>query len=656
MKNKELVSYAILSVNYDSKKEYLSNFEPFILEIIKEESPEHVAVTDIQKGLLNQFGLTMPSNVIKTMCSSLADKNYFFKKRLVENVDTYSYVPNYEKINEIELKKKSTLMSQNFDKLVLKYQEFIKEDLDIDTDEDEAILHIEVFIKENNLNIVSKAFDRDEKENKSSNYLVGKFVNHININDQESYNIFLDIVKGNMLSEALYYNEPGNFKKKFNGSKFYFDTSFLMYALGYSGSQRKKPCIELIELLKKNGADLYCFDHNINEAIGILTWSKHNLNSGKDSHNTIEYFRENSIDQQGIDLIISNLEYTIESQLGLKISEKIEYDHQDYSNVIDYSGMMQYLQEKIYYNKDESLNNDVESIASIMRLRKRKQPTNIEDCGAVFVTTNGKLCRTVKEYFTLEGKIGLPPILTDNVVTNLVWLKNPDLYPELPSLRLIADCFAATNPNDRLWNKYIDKIEKLVAQGGIIDKDSIITLRYLPDAKKVLMDKTLGDENAISDGTAKEVLIEINRKNAEAIELAKEKERKKAEIELQKEKEKNKNLSENLKSNAERNKTTLLEVRKSAEKQISAIMYFLVFVTSIIFGVVCFISLGHTKVSNEIQFVSAIIVAVVIPVLGFILSFFDFDLFNKIKEWKVCIIEKSFKRKCIKLNLNTDNS
>lgn len=658
MGNSELVSYAILSVNYSEKNNFLTNFEPFILEIIKKTNPEHISREDLQSGMKEEFGLEIPTSIIKIICRNLWNKGYLFSVKIHEFSDKYFYKPNFEKIDSIDLISKSDEIVKKFDTLVISFREFIVNNFEeydeIDLSNEKLTEKIDFFIKENNVNLVLDTKFSDKHEKDYDNYLVASFVQYIYENDKKNYTTFLNIVKGNMLSEALYYNSSGNFEKKFTGSKFYFDTSFIMYAMGYSGAERQLPCKELLDLLKANEAELFCFERNITEVIGILTWSKHHLNSGKDSHNTISYFREKGIKEEDIDLIISDLENSIESQLGIIVSPDIDYDHEDYSNVIDYNGFLEFLSKNISYNKDVSLDNDVEAVGSIMRLRKRKQPTNIEDCGAIFVTTNNTLAKKTKEYFISQKNIGIPPVLTDSVITNLVWLKNPQLHPNLPSLKLVADCLAAVNPSDRLWNKYIDKLELLIASSELIDKNKIVTLRYLPEAKKILMDKTMGDENAITEGTASEILKEIEKQRLAEIDLVKEKERQKAQISIIEHKKENEKLQNELDKREDANSNTIKMIRKRSDNKAVMITWVMVVLCGFLLGIFSFFSLELVKLPSNYQVGISILVAVVFPVIGFILNFMEVDFIAKIKTYQNKLSEQFFQKECKKLKINID--
>jgi hypothetical protein len=52
-----------------------------------------------------------------------------------------------------------------------------------------------------------------------------------------------------MIADAIFLPDPGNAARKFRGTEVYFDTLFLLNALGYGGEAQREPCIELLNLL-----------------------------------------------------------------------------------------------------------------------------------------------------------------------------------------------------------------------------------------------------------------------------------------------------------------------------------------------------------------------------------------------------------------------
>ena len=63
----------------------------------------------------------------------------------------------------------------------------------------------------------------------------------------------------------------------------------------------------------------------------------------------------------------------------------------------------------------------------------------------------------------------------------------------------MADCYAATQPDDRLWAKYMAEIERreqMSSRGFTPDEYAL--LKYSTEAHSALMEQTLGEEEAFT--------------------------------------------------------------------------------------------------------------------------------------------------------------
>lgn len=101
--------------------------------------------------------------------------------------------------------------------------------------------------------------------------------------------------------------------------------------------------------------------------------------------------------------------------------------------------------------------------------------------------------------------------MTDYALMNLLWLKQPLRAPDLPWRRVVADCFAATQPDEQLWESFVSEIEKLERQNRITADDYYL-LRYSIEAKTSLMDLTLGREETFKEGTVLDILSRAREK------------------------------------------------------------------------------------------------------------------------------------------------
>jgi hypothetical protein len=161
---------------------------------------------------------------------------------------------------------------------------------------------------------------------------------------------------------------------------------------------------------------------------------------------------------------------------------------------------------QVGYTNQNALWRDVSSISSVTRLRGSDKSQVVEECRAVFLTTNSALSRVAKDFTEKGGESDIvPPVLTDHALTNLLWLKMPMQAPDLTRKRIIAACYAATEPDQELWNKYLREIDKLKTDQSVTTDDYFL-LRHSLQARAALMDATLGDDEAFATGTVQEIL------------------------------------------------------------------------------------------------------------------------------------------------------
>lgn len=85
---------------------------------------------------------------------------------------------------------------------------------------------------------------------------------------------------------------------------------------------------------------------------------------------------------------------------------------------------------------------------------------------------------------------------------------------DLPRKQMLANSFAALNPPDKLWRRYLAEIQRLHSAGDITDED-VGLLVFSSEARSELVDLTLGEVDAFAEGTVPEVL-EAARTSARA--------------------------------------------------------------------------------------------------------------------------------------------
>jgi hypothetical protein len=243
---------------------------------------------------------------------------------------------------------------------------------------------------------------------------------------------------------------------------------------------------------------------------------------------SIEYFISTGQTPSDIELLIINLEDELAS-LRIEVVDKPPYTPE---YLIDEKKLTEIFEANIQYRNHLAPQRDVDSVSAIMRLRYGAEYFFVEECKAIFITTNKAIVRLSRDYFYQDAKFdAVPPSMTDYLLTNLLWLKKPLKAPNLPRKRIIADYYAATQPQERTWKFFLTEIEKL-KQSNHVTPDDYYLLRYSQEARSALMDITLGGEEPFTQGTVPEILALVHSR----IQKGKEEEIKQ-EIELRKEAE-----------------------------------------------------------------------------------------------------------------------
>ncbi len=509
MPNSLIVSLAYLKVNCDSNRNgYLDNFIPLVAECLRESTDDVISINNLQKTLQDRFGICIPLHVISSLLNRAKKRDYVILKNHV-------YYKNEDILNNLSFQSSQTKIQRIYSALIEDFQKFNREKYKREISEHTAEQIILSFISYNQVKIFQsnqdfKALPDYPLLNTAEKVVIADYITTAQLSNPQIYEYIETIVKGYMIVNALYLPDMITSNKKFQKTKIFFDTSFIIYALGYSGDEMVTPCTELLELLYANGAQLCCFQHTLDEIKGILNACSNRLGHIDDTMfgRSLQFFASHGYTASDIQLLISKLERKIEA-LRIRIIEKPDYN--DHQYVISEEILGDLLRVKVNYPREGALTRDVDSIASIYRIRRGHSVFNIEASRAIFVTTNNTLARTINEFYYQDHEnTTVSPCITDFTLTNIVWLKTPTKAPNLPMKRVIADCYAAIQPNDALIGRWIHEIEKLNKRGDLSVEDYYF-MRFSDEARRTIVEYSLGNPEIISEGTVPEILQKVKR-------------------------------------------------------------------------------------------------------------------------------------------------
>lgn len=504
--NSLISSLAILKVEWDSGRDYIQSFLPFVLESLKATDKPYISLGEVQEFISNEFGLRIPQGALKTILQRAVKCGYVIRKEGV-------YHKNDEKLSEINITKKRADIERQQKALVDKLVLYVDNEHSVEWNEKQAETQLLSFLRKETVPILEGAIKGDPislntEHDSRAEYLVASFIKNIEDRDPEAFQFLETITKGTMLSNVLFFPSLGKVKQRFVDAKIVFDTPVVLKVLGLTVKDERVAYEEMLDLLYELNANIYFFEHSLRELRGILNAASHALSNPQyqrgSQADAIEYFIRNGYSSSDVEFILARLEHYLRNH-HIRILPNPSFEA---STTIDEEKLGELLMDRVGYNQEKTMQHDLRAISSIFTLRDGSFPQNIESCKAIFVTSNTPLVRTTVDFFCKEyGEQAsmVPLLLPYHTISTLAWLKKPMAAPDLPENIVSATCYAALNPPDMLWRMYLEEVEELSNGQRITDEDYYL-LRFSSEARTLLMDKTLGNYEAYAEGTVIEIL------------------------------------------------------------------------------------------------------------------------------------------------------
>jgi hypothetical protein len=505
MMDKFLINMAVVKVNWDkSQGDILDNYIPMIAHTLGKMESDTFSVEEFKETFRSVAEFDIPTGAIITLLKR-ATKKYGY----LERKEHGTYGINRVRTEHNDFVKNRETEQRKYQQLKKSFIRFCEEEYDLHLDKDEVDDYFFEVLFDIAPHLFANVSDIDKTKiepTEKRKYLIGKFISYANSADQASFEAIVSFVRGAMLTETFYYSHPSDIQSKMRKVKVFFDTQFLLRALGYADAAMVTPCAELLDMLQGMSVKLRCFKQTFNEIHKILFAAASRLRQhgrliSKRPGDAFDHFARAKFTVSDVEVELAKLEANL-GAIGVLVEEKPEYE--EYYSIQE-SRLSEEINKEIPYQHEESRQHDIDCLAAIHRLRFGKPQSYLEACTAIFVTTNSGIARASTRFFNVEyGPSNAPVCMADQVFTTLIWLKAVKKAPDMPKDRLVATCYAATLPSEELWEKYVSEAEKLRLRGTIKEEDYAVLIHSL-EARNRLMDLTFG-ENALIQGTLEDVL------------------------------------------------------------------------------------------------------------------------------------------------------
>lgn len=512
--NKLIASFALIKSNCFGN-DYMESFIPFLATLIKKKRYEEIILDIIINDFCNEFGFKIPRLPMINLL------NLASEKKIISKSSSNHYYPSYESIQKLNFESTSNSFIKKIDTVINSLVEYAKRS-DLDLTKEIAESYLLSFLDNHSVTTFIENLSEINKQNismDSVNYVVSSFIEESFANNHSISSLLKDIAFGHMVASAVTLVKNSDSVDDLSNLCIYLDTKFVLRLIGIEGTEREESYIDLTNEVKQKGATLHIFQHTYEEIVSILDdcekWIENPKYDPKCAspalrefilrrysiHDVREYIVTLEEKFRELEISIDNNDYYSEQY------HKLEQNNENFEKMLIDS----YKRTNSTFNELEkfsTIKKDVKSVMSIFKLRNSTKSQNIINCNYIFITVNQSLAYVSKLYAQIVygQKNYMPPTVTDVFFGTKVWLHStPQKAFEYSRKKLVADCYAAISPNEKLLSKFYDEIYDLRYNKKTITEKQYFLLRSYGTKKNYLQKKTLNDPNLFTDTTPEEI-------------------------------------------------------------------------------------------------------------------------------------------------------
>lgn len=476
MAAKLILGYAYLKVNFDiDKKNAIDLILPLCIRALESISGSIVSAADLQNCLSSIWGLKIPENVIRFMIPRLVSQGFVSRAG-------GGLIVNKQMIKDKNFDDREVAAGKIYDRVRSGLQHLLliyKEEEVISPDE-----VIERFLDRGNAAFLSQKsiLPVVDKLDTISNAIIGEYTgiatgkrNIQAIEDIDALAIGDILYKAiSSISESDIDDISGG---KMQNVDAFLDTGVVLDLYGYNGEDLQKPAQEMIHLARVTGCQVSIFRHTLEEARDILRAAVGNSYSGFDSSNS-SINRKLVVSNKNRSDIIEDIALLENILVNDGIIVKDTPNKTEAALTLNESKLDTILQSRVNYKNPSAKIKDIESLTAIFRMRRALPMARLEQCEAIFITSNQNLAAAstefFKEHFREESQRNIAQLcMTEVIFTTRLWIKVPTEFANIPRNRLIAHSLASLKPPEAVVQAFLRQLEELQRTGRVTEEEAV---------------------------------------------------------------------------------------------------------------------------------------------------------------------------------------
>ena len=476
-----LTGYCFLSALTENQNDLYNNvYIPICkraLSLYSLQNKTHGSAIDIKKIIADEYGIDVPSFVVKKLINSLFKSfsnrtKKLYKFNVFQNGETFEIQKFAFSDLEIEYKKgqrNAKALQEAFEKFL------IHEDIEIAN-----VPSFSSFLDKNKKHLAA-FFRNTDKVNGDSiemSYIYHvSFLEHIETSNHELFEISKGLFIGSIVASFL---ESGiDLDPKFeNNEIYYLDTPIVLRALGLQKEEDILPIKELLDIIKNTGGKIKILSITLSEISNVIENAISNYHASVPTSTINEACIRLGKNKAWLITYNGNLEKNVLDTLQI---EREDVDHQ-FIVKHQLAPDVKELQER--RNRKGNALHDVLSYLYVRHQRKG-QVNVFQKAKIWFLTNNFELLKFNREY---KPQSRITEIIMPDVLTGLLWLKDPKKLIDTVKSVGLSELMAITLSEEIASKELINEFESTInSLEGISQDDYRILLESIAheSAKKI---------------------------------------------------------------------------------------------------------------------------------------------------------------------------
>lgn len=405
------------------------------------------------------------------------------------------------------------------------------------------------------------------------------WINGVLESDPVRSEYLFSLVKGRVIGAALVDVRRGEYQRKFRKTTIYLDTPEVLGALGLHGPGDRDAIRAGLRVANLAGARVAVLESTLTEVRNVIIQAQHSQSADRYRGPTRvrRYFEETGVSALQAREFADQLELSV-SRRGFEIDVGASWDR---TGAVDEDALREALRDFVHrpldpgvpvgFDRGSAVDFDARALLSVYAARDRMAGDCLESARAVLLTSNTRLVRTANGFSDFRDQpFGVCIALHDFL--NLMWLRNPADFTEMPAGRLSMECAAMLTPSPEVWAQYSSNLAKLEAAGEVSAETVAIALYSAEARLQVALTDARGegfDGKSVRDTVERiegAVRAEVQAERAEKLAAVLERDQLAAqrdalELELSAERESKSNALGDLSEHLERVRKTQASVR-----------------------------------------------------------------------------------------------